>query len=142
MSAAERLDQSKAEHRAALGIAARTWDLRSEGDRPLTINKVAKMHRQQWAAHTSEVRGVWWHLAQEAKVPRLQRARITVTPLHADLRSPQDVAACAPEAKAAIDGLVDAGVLPDDTPDHLLSITFAPPHICGVNGMHLRIEEA
>lgn len=32
-----------------------------------------------------------------------------------------------PAAKAAIDGIVDAGVLPDDTPAHVLSLTFRPP---------------
>lgn len=40
---------------------------------------------------------------------------------------PQDVAACAPAVKAAIDGLVDAGGLPDDSPQYVAKVTFLPP---------------
>jgi hypothetical protein len=38
----------------------------------------------------------------------------------------QDTAACNPSVKAAIDGLVDAGVVPDDTGQHVREITFLP----------------
>lgn len=118
------------------------WTVRSTFGRPLTVNAVAGLHRQAWARHTAEVRGVWFLLAREAKVPRLDRAVITATPLHADARSPQDVAACAPEVKAAVDGLVDAHVLPDDDPEHLLGIVFLPPRLDGVDGLELLIEAA
>jgi hypothetical protein len=37
--------------------------------------------------------------------------------------------------KAAIDGLVDAGLLPDDTPEHVRSITMLAP----VQGKHDRM---
>lgn len=96
----------------------------------------------RWAKLVEETRGRWHLLAVEEAVPYLRRARITVLPLHRDLRSPQDVAACAPEAKAAIDGLVDAGVLVDDDAEHLISVTFLPPlRNCGTDGMALLIEE-
>lgn len=123
-------------------MTAEKWVLRSTGARPLTVNAVAGLHRQRWAAHTAEVRGVWWLLAKEAKVPRLARAVITATPLHADNRSPQDPAACAPEVKAAIDGLVDAKVLPDDRGEHLAAVVFLPPRVDGVDGLELVIEAA
>lgn len=119
-----------------------TWSIRSEGARPLTVNAVAKMHRQQWATHTRETRGRWHLLALEAEVRRVEACTITATPLHKDRRSPQDVAACAPEVKAAVDGLIDAGLLDDDSPDRLLSIQFLPPDVCGVDGLQLRIEAA
>lgn len=119
-----------------------SWTITAAGERPLTVNRVASLHRQQWAKHTAEARGIWHLLALEARVPRLASAWITATPLHADARSPQDVAACAPEVKAAVDGLVDAGVLVDDDATHLLGITFLPPRIQpGVNGLELVIEE-
>jgi hypothetical protein len=38
-----------------------------------------------------------------------------------------DTGACYPAVKAAIDGLVDAGVLPGDTGTHVPSITFLAP---------------
>lgn len=122
---------------------ARHWDLRLCGERPLTVNAARKMKSPHaWANHTREVRAAWAWLAKGEKVPHLRRATITVLPLHKDKRSPQDVAACAPEAKAAIDGLVDAGVLPDDGPAHLLSVLFLQPHVCGQDGLELRITEA
>jgi hypothetical protein len=39
----------------------------------------------------------------------------------------QDVGACNPAVKAAIDGLVDAGILPDDSPEFVRSLVFLPP---------------
>jgi hypothetical protein len=41
----------------------------------------------------------------------------------------------------AIDGLVDAGVLPDDDPTFVRSLTFHPPEIGGLDGLRLEIEE-
>lgn len=122
-------------------MTARIWVIADAGDRPLTINKVADLHRQQWAAHTRDVRERWAWLALEARVPRLTRARITATPLHADGRSPQDALACAPEVKAAVDGLVDAGMLDDDNPRFVTEVVCTSPDICGVNGLRLTVEE-
>ena len=51
----------------------------------------------------------------------------------------QDVAACVPAVKAAIDGLVDAGVLIDDAPQHLKAIVFAQPQK-GKPALKLEIE--
>lgn len=121
--------------------ALRTWELRCVGARPLTINVVARIHRHQWAQQTRESRRVWWALAKQAKVPALAKARIEIVPLHKNLKAPQDPAACAPAAKAAIDGLVDAGVLPDDTGEYVASIEFFPPAVEGVDGMLVRIIE-
>ena len=107
----------------------------------MTVNKVMGLHRQQWATHTRETRGRWHLLALEAGVPSLERAAFTVQPLHRDRRTPQDVAACVPEFKAALDGLVDAGVLFDDGPAYVESVTFLPPHVCGVDGLLVTIHE-
>ena len=119
-----------------------TYVIEDHGERPLTVNKVASLHRQAWATHTREHRLLWQLLTRNAKVPPLGRIRVTVTPLHKDRRSPQDVAACAPAAKAAIDGLVDHGVIEDDGPEYLLSVLFLPPDVCGVDGLRLTIEAA
>lgn len=122
-------------------VLPRTFTVTSTGARPFTVNKVAQSNRYTWAAHTKVARREWAWLAKAARVPRLNACTITVTPLHRNSASPQDVAACAPEAKAAIDGLVDARVLPDDTAEHVLSVRFLPPRICGVDGMELQIHE-
>ena len=125
----------------AIADGRRSWVLEDTGARPLTINRVVNLHRQRWAEITRVERHKWLVLARAAKVPALQQARITVTPLHKDRRAPQDVGACAAAAKAAIDGLVDARVLPDDSPAHLVALTFLPPDVCGRDGMRLTIEE-
>jgi len=59
----------------------------------------------------------------EAKIPRLEKIGISATPVMPDRRF-QDTAACNPAVKAAIDGIVDSGVIPDDTWDHLGFINF------------------
>jgi crossover junction endodeoxyribonuclease RusA len=136
-------------HRDALDALAswrtattpRDWSVKATGSRPLTVNKVATMHRHAWAQHTKATRAEWYWLGKRAEVGPCTSVELTVTPLHADRRSPQDVAACAPEAKAAIDGLVDAGLIPDDSPQHLLSVTFLPPLVCGEDGLAIDIRE-
>lgn len=121
--------------------SGRTWDLDRFGERPLTVNKVSSMHRQAWAKHTKHERAMWKWLAEDAQVPHLTACRIIATPLHRTKASPQDVAACAPAVKAAIDGLVDAGVLDDDSPQYLTEVVFRPPWVCGADGLRLTIEE-
>jgi hypothetical protein len=119
----------------------RWWTVRSTGRRPLTVNAVVNLHRMAWAKHTADTRAEWTWLARAAKVQPCEAVELTVTPLHSSRRSPQDVAACAPEAKAAIDGLVDAGMISDDSPAHLLRVTFLPPAIGDVDGMAIDIAE-
>jgi hypothetical protein len=51
----------------------------------------------------------------------------------------QDTAACFPAAKAAIDGLVDSGLITDDTPDIVKTITFHAPRT-GRDGLVLIIS--
>lgn len=122
-------------------MTARAFTLEHHGERPLTVNRLVNMHRQQWAKRTRAERVAWALLAEHHDVPAMQRADIVATPLHRDRRSPQDPAACAPAVKAAIDGLVDAGVLPDDTGDHVASVLFTPPDVCGRDGLRLTIRE-
>lgn len=122
-------------------VHGRCWDIRDTGTRPLTVNEVARLHRQQWATHTRRVREQWHWLTLSQRVPRLERALFVVLPLHKDRRSPQDPGACAPEAKAAIDGIVAAGVLPDDSARHVVSVIFLGPHVAGVDGLTVRVRE-
>jgi len=119
----------------------RSWALEHTGKRPLTLNRVADLHRMAWATYTKRTRKTWRELAEAHGIPALDRIVITATPLHADRRSPQDACACAPATKAAIDGLVDAGVIPDDNGKHLLLVVHTPPAVTGHNGLRLLIEE-
>lgn len=119
----------------------RTWTLRFDGARPTTMNEYRKMHHHVWRRVDTVTRSTFAWLAKKERIPPLARIAVVVQPLHANARSPQDVAACAPAAKAAIDGLVDAGVIPDDGPNFVVSVLFLQPHVAGVDGMQLTIAE-
>lgn len=109
----------------------------TEFGRPFTTNATRNMHPHALAKNVKAWRGAFTLLAHMAALPHLERIAIEITPLHKDRRSPQDVAACAPAAKAAIDGLVDAGVIDDDDPTHLSSVLFHQREVCGVDGLRV-----
>lgn len=91
-----------------------------------TVNRERTLH---WAQHQEMTNAARWAAkvaALDAKLPHLERVRIVVRPYQA--RGPlADVGAHTPPAKAAIDGLRDAGVLDDDTPEYVTSIEMLPP---------------
>lgn len=124
-----------------LNRTGRSWTVEVHGARPLTVNRAIDLHRMAWAKATKATREAWCNEACAIGVPHLDRAVITITPLHRNAASPQDVGACAPEAKGAVDGLVDAKVLPDDDPSHLVLLVYTPPEVVGANGLRLLIEE-
>jgi hypothetical protein len=74
-------------------------------------------------------------------VPRLERIEVVAQPYVLNGRYRQDVGACFPVVKAAIDGLVDAGVLIDDHAEIVVKLTFLAP-IFGKDGLELIITEA
>ena len=116
----------------------------ADNGRPHTMNTMRREHAQVSGKKIHATRELWGWLGIEHKVRshRLDQVTIDVTPLHRDGRSPQDIVGCAPEAKAAIDGLVDAGLIPDDNPKHLRLVTFHPPRICGIDGLELAVYNA
>ena len=88
-----------------------------------------------------DARARWaWH-ALAARVPRLDRIRVEAQPMSKDRRWRPDVAACYPSVKAAIDGLVDARVIPDDDDRHVLNLTFLPVDIGEANGLRITIVD-
>jgi hypothetical protein len=93
--------------------------------RPFTANEVRR-HHWSWTREQVEVwRASFWGLAKLEKIPHLDCVRIEVNHWYSRGSSP-DVGACAPAVKAAIDGLVDAHVIDDDDPAHLVGITYRP----------------
>lgn len=93
--------------------------------RPWTTNSERSGNRWERASNTSEWRQLYGWLCKTQRLPTLSNAIVTVG-LSMKGRL-QDCAACNPAVKAAIDGLVDGGLLPDDTPEHLLGILFLAP---------------
>ncbi len=108
--------------------------------RPMTMNRYRTLHYRVWGEHNRTVRGEWKLLTKAAKVPALDAITVTAQPL---IKGGQvaDCGACAPDVKAAIDGVRDAGVIVDDTPRYLRSITFLPPLKAGRDALQLVITE-
>jgi crossover junction endodeoxyribonuclease RusA len=82
--------------------------------------------RLHWAVrnrHTQDIKDHAWARAKQAKVPVLGRVAITVEYQPPDRRR-RDADNLAPTGKAAIDGLVLAGVLPDDDSKHVTAVSY------------------
>lgn len=124
----------------ACRAAGGTWTL-VHYDAPWTHNRERQMYHYARAALVDEWRHAFAMLAREARVPPQERIAVTVEPHYARTTSRPDVGACAGAAKAAVDGIADARVIPDDTPDHLVSLTFLQP-VMGAprNALHVTIE--
>lgn len=99
------------------GPPPRTWTVELPPGLPL-LNANRRVHWRKRAELTKTIREAAYLLAQ-GNVPALQRARIVVEYRPPDRRR-RDAGNLAPSAKAAVDGLVDAGVLPDDSDDYLI----------------------
>ena len=93
--------------------------------RPMTTNAERSGNRWGRAEHTREWREAFAWITRQERVPRMRWINVTVQPFQKRGRL-QDTAACNPSVKAAIDGIVDAGVIPDDTGEHVRMITFLP----------------
>jgi len=94
-------------------------------NRPLTTNAERRGNRWGRADHVKHWRDTFAWLAKAERIPRMAWLDITAQPTQARGRL-QDTAACNPSVKAAIDGLVDAGIVPDDTGTYVRKITFLP----------------
>lgn len=105
----------------------------------LTINTLRNMHHAVFAK-----RNAYWrdgfHAAALVKGSAMTWCDITVDHIKPTRRN-IDVAACVPAAKAGIDGIVLAGVLPDDTPEYVRTLTFnAPVYQQGVEALVITLR--
>lgn len=118
----------------------RSWELLHEA-RPLPMNAYRRLHFHQRAAYDAEWRSTFAWLARQARIPHLQAVTITIAQT---CRRPPlpDVGAAFPTAKAAIDGLVDARVVPDDTPAYVRALIFVAPERGDADRLLVLIEEA
>ena len=106
-------------------VVPRTWTVTYDA-RPWTTNAERRMHYMERAHHVAEWRQAFAVLARSAHLPKLERARVIVCPIQPRGRI-ADHWAYAPAAKAAIDGLVDAHVLVDDDPLHVVEVVWRAP---------------
>lgn len=107
--------------------------------RPWTTNFERSKNRWVRAGLVKEWRSAFHLLARQAQIPNMQAVEIEVEVFLKGGKL-QDVAACNPAVKAGIDGLVDAGIIEDDSPEFLKSIKFFAPKR-GKNSLVLHIKE-
>jgi hypothetical protein len=111
-----------------------------DGMRPFTLNGERKLVPHARAALVRQWREAFGWEAKVARVEQFGAVDVVVTPyLHTMVR--QDTGGCIPAAKAAIDGLVDVGVLPSDGPDVVRSLKFLAPIHGEGNGLVLELTE-
>lgn len=108
-------------------------------ERPWTTNAERKGSHWERAARTKKWREAFFWLAKQASVPTMGCVEITIEPWQAK-GILMDTAACHPAAKAAIDGIVDAGVIPDDSSKYVAGIRFLPTRK-GKDALILVIDE-
>lgn len=116
-----------------------SWTLTHEA-RPLPMNAYRRLHYHARARYDREWRGAFHLLARRARIPRL--AAVTVIAAQTCRPGPRlpDPGALFPTAKAAIDGLVDAGVIADDTGEFVRFIGMAAPERSDLDRFLLVIE--
>lgn len=92
----------------------------------LTTNRERAGSRYVRAAVVAEWRRTAKIMTLVAQIPRLEVVRVEFFPVQAKGRL-ADAGAHLPSAKAVLDGVVDAGVLEDDDPRYVNSITMHSP---------------
>jgi len=117
---------------------AEVWTLAYE-ERPWTLNQERTWHHHRRAKIVKEWRQAFCDAAQEAMVPMMEKVEIVAQPYVHDGRYRQDVGNCFPAVKAAVDGIVDAGVLIDDNSNIVVKLTFLAP-IMGRDALEIQIS--
>lgn len=104
---------------------------------PWLMNQDNLMHHLARHRRRTEWKEAFWALAKAAKMPTgLDHVMIRITHRYTSKRPP-DCDACAPAAKAAIDGLVLAKVVADDSPTYVGPITYEIPVRSGHDALEL-----
>ena len=111
--------------------------LLSHTGKTMTVNRERSGNLWEHRKHTKEWRMIFALLAKQAKMPRLAWCDVIVKPRQR-MGKLADCGAIMPSAKAAIDGIVDASVLPDDGPEFVRSLKFEAP-VRGETGLDLLI---
>lgn len=84
------------------------------------LNDNQRLNHWRKSEHTAAIRNATAYAARSARVPSFERIHLfyVIRPSKATRR--RDPGNWSPSAKAAIDGLVDAGVVPDDNSTRVL----------------------
>lgn len=129
--------------RSGIGmIDGREWAFQMSGIRPpLSLND-SHGNRYAKARIVKSVREEASWRARSARIPRLAKCRVQIEWVVTNNRR-RDEDNPAPSAKAVYDGLVDAGIVPDDTPEFMEKVTvkITKNTLPGSAGWHVRVVE-
>lgn len=114
-----------------------SWTLTHRA-KPWTVNAERSSNRWRRAEMVDEWRGVFHLLALEAKVPALTDGVVVATQTCRTKKRP-DAGSCYGAVKAAVDGLVDAGVFVDDGPDIVRTIVMHGATTTGEDSLTLTV---
>lgn len=116
------------------------WTLDLPYDRP-PLNANQRMHWAKKAALTKQVRAASFYAAKSAGVLRCDKVRVTLT-WFVRTTTRRDADNVVPTLKALCDGLVDAEVVTDDTPDLMEKVMPVIVYRPGQqSGLQLHVEE-
>lgn len=123
----------------AADLSFMEWMLRLPMTTPMSLNH--RQHHMVKAKKVREVRDAAALLAKAAKIPACRKVRVTLIYAPRDARR-RDSLNLVPTLKACEDGLVDAGVVPDDTPIYLESTMplIDAPEKGQPGALHLLVE--
>lgn len=114
------------------------WDLKLPFLKP-PLNANQSLHWANRARMVAHVREASFLAARSAGVPECGPVKVRLLWCVSDRRR-RDPSNVMPTQKAAVDGLVDAGVVPDDTPEFVVEeIPFIQLVEKGVEGVFLQV---
>jgi crossover junction endodeoxyribonuclease RusA len=105
-------------------VSSRSWTVTIPAPAPW-LNANQRVDRRRQAGTVRAWRDAAHLLAKAARVPKLYRVALTAELRFGDKRR-RDTPNYYPTIKAAIDGLVDAGVLDDDEDSLVVELTIRP----------------
>jgi len=122
-------------------MSARSWTVTIPAP-TVWLNANRRSHWRQWAEDVKTWRHAAHVYAQQAKLPSLDRIHIGAT-LHFPDRRKRDAHNYYPTLKACVDGLVDYGLIADDSTEYLDGPDIRMgDHEPGANRLILTIREA
>lgn len=110
-------------------------------EKPWTMNQDKRLHPHARHRLIQGWREAFKLLARVELVPKLDHIAVEVVHRYSSNRWEPDPGACYPAAKAAIDGLVDAGIVPDDKGRWVAPLSFAAPVKDTIDALELIVVE-